>query len=1068
MFLSDLSVRRPVLTTVFSLFIVLLGIISFANLPVREYPDIDSPVVTVTTVYDGANPRVIETEITDLIEEELTSVEGIRTVSSSSREEVSSIVIEFDLNRDLDLGAQDIRDKISRISARLPDEAEDPIVAKSDADAQPIMWIRVQSDKRNLIELAEYTEKEIKDVFQNVSGVSKVIFGGQRKRAIHVLLDPKKIAAQGMTVLDIENALRNNNIDLPSGQILSDQKEFSVNLSAKLKSVKDYQNLIVRSNVSGIANVRLRDLATVIEGAERDRSFVRFNGQQGFGLGVIRQPKSNTLLISDEINKRMEELNKRLPEDIHLEIGYDAGVFIRASLNDVYKTIALASLLVIIIIFLFLRNFRSTLIPALSIPISLIGVMSVILAMGYTVNLMTLLGLIIAVGIVVDDSIIVLENIYRYIEMGMDPKEAAKKGASEITGAVIATTLVLVAIFLPIAFLKGITGRLLSEFAFSIAVATIISSFVALTMVPMLCSKFLSKDLANRRSFLYDMLESSFKFFEDLYFASLNFIIKLRYFIVPAVLVGCALLSVFLFKNTPGDFIPKEDRGNFLTILETPRGSSLSYLDEQVRKIENRLLKVPEIDTIISVAAFGIDAPGQVTQGIVINKLVDWKERSRSVFAIAGPLFGEFLSMPDAFVIPIFPNSGPSGGFGSQPVQFVIKSNNLDLLVKASALISQKASSLPSIKFARSNLKLDKPELEVIVNRDKALQMGVPIRDISRTLEILFGGIDITEFNEEGENYKVIVQVPRSQRSKPNKLEEVAVRSKPNVGAPIEGRLIQLANLIHVKESVTAESINHYDRKKAFTIDASPNEGFTQGQGLQEIETLAKNVIKQLAKDGFDISDLEYDYAGTSKELKDSNAALYFGFMVALLFAYLFLAGQYESFIQPIIVMVTVPLAITGALIGIFILTRMPIITQLLIDSGGPQWLQYALPQFKNISINVYSQIGIIMLIGMASKNGIIMVDFINQLRAQGKDMIEAIVEASKLRLRPILMTAFSTILGILPIAIASGVGAQSRQSMGVAVVAGMIFASFLTLFLVPCAYAVIVSIFSLAKKNSQ
>lgn len=1057
MSLSDLSVNRPVLATVFSLFILIVGAISFSGLPVREYPDIDPPVVTVTTVYDGANPRVIETEVTDIIEEELTSVEGIRSMTSTSREEVSTVVVEFELDRDVDISAQDVRDKIARIRGRLPENSEEPVISKADADAQPIMWVRVESDARSLLDLAEYVEREIKDQFQNIEGVSKVIFGGARKRAIQILIDPKRLAARGVTVLDIDQALKNNNVDLPSGQVLSESREFSVNLAGKLKSVSDYENLIIRANLNGINNVRLKDIARVTEGAENDRSFVRFNGKQGFGLAIVRQPKSNTLKISERVNDKIEELTGKIPQDIHLNVGYDAGVFIRYSINDVYKTILLASFLVVAIIFVFLRNFRSTVIPAVSIPISLIGVMAVILAMGFTVNLMTLLGLIIAVGIVVDDSIIVLENIYRYIEAGMEPHEAAKRGANEITGAVIATTLVLVAIFLPIAFLKGVTGRLLSEFAFSIAFATIISSFVALTMVPMLCSKFLSKELAMRTNPLLGLLEALFDFVDRLYASFITFIVKLRVVLVPLVLAACGFLMVFFYENTPKDFIPNEDRGSFFTIVETPRGSTLDYIDRQIRKAENMSMEIPEVDTCISVAAFGLDAPGQVTQGILINKLVDWKDRARNVFAIAGPLFAKFGSIPEAFVLPIFPSSGPGQGFGSQSIQLVVKSNNVDFLVKASALITQKSMALPSIMFARSNLRFDKPELDVIVNRDKALQLGVPLRDISRTLEILFGGIELTEFNEEGENYKVVVQVPRQERSNPRKLGEIAVRSNPNIrDSQNLGNLLQLSNLITVKETVTAESINHYDRKKSFTIDASPNAGYTAAAGIDELEAIAREVIEDLRKQGIEALDTEITYSGNSRELKDSNVALYFGFVVALIFAYIFLAGQFESFIHPIVIMMTVPLAIAGALLGLYILSLSPMFTQWLISMGAPFWLQFVIPQFKNISINIYSQIGIIMLIGMASKNGIIVVEFINQLREQGKPLMEAVLEASRLRLRPILMTAFSTILGILPIAIAAGVGSQSRQAMGVAVVAGMTFATFLTLFIVPCTYLLI------------
>lgn len=1053
MTLSDLSIKRPVLATVFSLVIMLFGAIAFYKLPVREYPDIDPPIVTVTTVYTGANSKVIESEITDVIEEELSSVEGIRTITSASRDQVSTITVEFNLDRDIDIGAQDVRDKISRIQARLPDNSESPVIAKADSDAQPIMWVRVESDKRSLIELADYVEREIKDEFQTISGVSKVIFGGERKKSIQVLINPKKLAALGLTVLDVESALRDNNIELPAGRVLSKTKEFTINVAAKLISAEQYKDLILKS---GRSVIRLRDVANVIEGPENDRSFVRFNGQKGFGLGVLRQPKSNTVLISKEVNKKIAELNKKIPDDIRLNIGYDAGIFIEQSIKEVYKTIVFASLLVLFIIFVFLRNIRTTLIPAVSIPVSLIGVMMVILALSFTVNLMTLLGLIIAIGIVVDDSIIVLENIYRYLEQGLDPKEAARRGANEITGAVIATTLVLVSIFLPITFIKGITGRLLSEFAVAISCATIISSFVALTLVPMLCSKFLTADMLqqldtkSKKNQAKEFLKQLFSKVENFYHSIITRVLDKRKVVVVATLFVCAIASCQLFKMLPKDFIPKEDRGSFFTIFETPKGSSIGYLDAQIRKAENMLLKIPEVETIISVAAFGRDAPGKVTQGILINRLVDWNERGRNVFAIASPLFEKFAEqIPEAFVIPIFPSSGPSNGFGSQPIQLVLKSSDLDFLVEISDAIAKRAFALPSIRFARSNLSLDKPELDIEIKRDKALQLGVAMKDISETMEILFGGIDITEFNDRGENYKVIVQVPREERENPRKLGELAVRGDQG--------LVQLSNLISIKETVTAEEFSHHDRKRSVTIDASPKSGFTPSQGLDDIENLALKIIEEFKEKGNSPKDLELDYLGNSKELKDANSALYFGFVIAIILAYLFLAGQFESFIYPAIIMLSVPLAITGALLGLYFFKLFPIFTNILIDNfGAPMFLQYMIPQFKNISLNVYSQIGIIMLIGMASKNGILLVEFINQLRNQGLPLMEAVAKASSMRLRPILMTAFSTILGIMPIAIAAGIGAQSRQSMGIAVVAGMAFSTVLTLLVIPCAYTII------------
>lgn len=1052
--LPDLSIQRPVLATVMSLLIVFAGFLAWTKLPVREYPDIDPPVITITTVYPGASSTVIESEITDLIESELSGITGIKTMTSSSRDQVSTIVLEFVLERDIDIAAQDVRDKIARITRKLPDNSDDPIIAKADSDAQPIMWIKVQSKTRNLIDLAEYVDKEIKDYFQNIPGVSNVIFGGERRRSIQVLLDAKKLAYYGLTVLDIEKALDANNIELPAGTILSKTKEFSINVNAKLTNPEDYANISIKDSRFGL--VKLKDVAQVILGAQNDKSFVRFNGQQGFGLGIVRQAKSNTIKISDKVYELIKDLQPKIPEDIELEVGYDAAQFIRLSLQELYTTIIQATLLVLLVIFVFLRNIRSTLIPSLAIPISLIGVMIGIQAFDFTLNQMTLLGLIIAIGIVVDDSIIVLENIYRYIEEGMDAKAAAKKGAEEISFAVIATTLVLISIFLPVTFLSGITGRLLSEFAFSLCFATAISSFVALTIVPMLCSRVFAKgkNLGSSKSEagswrLYSQvktrLESFFVGLEKSYVSALDFVLGQKTKFVSIVLLISVFVSVFLFNSLPKDFIPDEDRGTFFVIFKSPRGSNIDVIDKQIRKVETLLASIPEVATTIAVAAFGRDAPGKVTEGILIARLKHWEDRARKVGAIVGPLYPQLFAMPEVFTLPITPKSGPDSGFGSQPIQLVLKSNNLDFLVKASAAITQASATLPAIMFARSNLSLDKPELTVDINREKAQSLGLSMEDISKSIELLFTGIDVTEFNDKGENYKVILTVARDQKDSISKIGEFALRNN-------EGQMIQLSNLISVRETIGAEDLNHHNRKKSVTIEASPQVGVTPSDGLIALEKLAKSVIA-----GMDTlpADFEMDYLGTSKELQESNMALYFGFIIALIFAYLFLAGQFESFLSPVIIMLTVPLALVGALLGIFAFQFFPWITGILTGLLGEQfsWLQYAIPQFGNISLNLYSQVGMIMLIGMATKNGILLVEFMNQLKEQGMPIAVAVKEAARLRLRPVLMTAISTILGLLPVALALGIGTESRQSLGVVIITGMSLATFLTLFVVPVVY---------------
>jgi multidrug efflux pump subunit AcrB len=667
---------------------------------------------------------------------------------------------------------------------------------------------------------------------------------------------------------------------------------------------------------------------------------------------------------------------------------------------------------------------------------------------------MTLLGLVIAIGIVVDDSIIVLENVYRKIEEGYDPKLAAKEGTKEITLAVMATTLVLIVIFLPVAFLKGLSGRLLSEFAFSLCFATLISAFVALTLAPMLCSKILRHNPAAkqlgakpiRKTFIGKILGAIgdfYDFIENTYVNSIPFCLRHKRLIVIVSAISCSLISAAMFTYIPKDFIPNEDRGNFLTLIQTRTGTNLDYLDKQMRKAENILNKIPEMDTIISVAAFGRDGPGKVNEGIMINRLIPWDERSKNVFAIAGPLFDTFQSIPEAFVLPIFPSSGPETGFGSLPIEIVLKSQNIDFLSKLSKKILAEANSLPRLIFSTSDLSFNKPELEVRIDRDKAQKLGVNMREIARSLQILFASDDLTEFNLKGENYKVIARLPKYEKDEIRKLGEVPIKTE-------SGQLIALSNLIEVTPKVGVEEWNHLNRRRSVSIQAVPVPGVPASEGLRDLEKL---IFKIVAESPDKPVDFEIDYKGVSREEKESNAALYITFGIALLFAYLFLAGQFESFRSPLVILFTVPLAITGGLLGLALFQLFPLITKTAIALGAPFWIQFVIPQFNNISINIYSQIGIVMLIGLASKNGILLVEFIDQQREK-MPVYDAIQAACRLRLRPILMTALATVLGILPIALATGIGSQSRQSLGVVIVAGMLFSTFLTLFIIPCLYA--------------
>ncbi|HSO07334.1 MAG TPA: efflux RND transporter permease subunit [Pelomicrobium sp.] len=1009
MFLPDVSVRRPVLATVMSLVIVLMGVIAYDRLTVREYPNIDAPVVSVRTVYKGASAQVIESQITNPLEDSLAGIEGIKTLRSVSREEVSQITIEFVSTRDVDAAANDVRDRVARARGRLPDESDDPVVAKVEADAQAIMWLRLSSDRHSPLEITDYADRYAADALKTVPGVASVIIGGERKYAMRIWLDRQRLAAYGLTVQDVENALRAQNLEVPSGRIESRQREFTVLSETDLRTPEQFNNLIVRE-VRGYP-VRLKDLGRAELGAYDDRNIVRVNGREAVGLGVVKQSTANLLDVANGIKAMIPRIQATLPDGMQIKVAFDRSVFVDASIKAVYKVLAEALVLVVLVIFFFLRSVRATLIPFVTIPVSLIGAFFVIWVLGFSINVLTLLGIVLAVGLVVDDAIVVLENIYRYIEQGMKPMQAAFKGATEIAFAVVAMTITLAAVFAPLAFATGNTGRLFTEFALTVAAAVVVSGFVALTLTPMMCSKLLRHEKSHGR--VYNALESFFHALNAGYRRTLGASLRHRYVVVAAFL-AVAAVGATLFATLKSELAPTEDRGIFIVFGLAPEGSTLQYTDGYARQIEKLLAEVPEITSYFVVVAPGLEKPNPVNTLLAFVNLKSWDERERSQFAITGELAGKFG--PQLPGIRAFPINPPSLGqsFRDEPVQFVIQGTSYEALDQAVERMLAKAREYPGLSNPYTDLELNKPQLGVAIDRDKAAAVGVDIDVIGRTLESLLGGRDVTRFKREGEQYDVVVKLEDKDRVEPSDLTEIYVRSR-------DGRLIQLSNLVTVTEQVAPKELNHFNRFRAATIKARIAPGYTLEEGLAFLDSAAEEVLGE----GFTV-----DLAGQSRELREAGAELYFVFVLALGFIYLVLAAQFESFRSPLVIMLTVPLAITGAL--------------------AAMWL-------KGIMLNVYSQIGLVMLIGLITKNGILIVEFANQLRDQGREKLDAVIEAATLRLRPILMTSLATVLGAVPIALSTGAGAESRSAIGWVVVGGVSVGTLFTLYVIPTMYTFIV-----------
>jgi multidrug efflux pump len=1014
--LSHMSIERPVFATVMSLAIILFGVIAFIQLPVREYPDIDPPIISVVTLYRGASPNVVETEITNILEEQFATLQGVKTLSSSSKEEGSVITIEFELSRNIDEAANDVRDRVSRVRSALPREIDDPIISKVEADAEAIVWMALSSKEHSGLELTEVADRVLKERLQRIDGVGSVIIAGERKYAMRVWLDPLRMAAHGLTAQDVELAIRSENAEIPGGRVEGSGREFAVRTRGELSKPEEFGAIIVSQKNNDV--VRLRDIAEVAVGPADERSAVRYNGGQAVGLGIVKQSKSSTVDVAAAVNAALPELIKLMPAGMKLDIAYDSSVFINESIGEVKETLLIALCLVVLVVLAFLKSARATAIPTLAIPVSIIGALAVAYFAGFTLNILTLLALVLAIGLVVDDAIVVLENIFRHMEMGKTRWRAAIDGSAEIGFAVIATTIALVAVFVPLAFMTGSVGRLFNEFGITVAVAVLISGFVALTLTPMLSSKMLKPLHGTGKGWASRSFDAFFDWLNAIYNRILKSALRRPKTMITAGVLAI-VLSAVLLRILPSELVPVEDRGVGFGIVIAPEGSTLEYTDRYMKEIESRLLALPERNGVFSALGLGFGGPGQVTNGFIFLNMKPLGERKKSQQQIVQELFPQLIGIPGVLAFVINPPS-IGGSFSSSPVEYVLQGDNYEELNQAVGIMMGEASKLGYLINMNTDLHLNKPQLDVNIDRERASGLGVSVSDIGSTLETLLGGRVATNFKRGTKQYDVILQMRPQARSTPDAIQDLYVRGS--------GGLVQLANVVHLNETVAPKELNHYNRVRSATITASLVPGVSIGQALDELDKIAATKLP---------AGIKREFGGQSLEYKSSSTSLYLMFLLAVIFIYLVLSAQFESFVHPFTILLSVPLAVFGALLTLFIFRE---------------------------SLNIYSQIGLIMLIGLVTKNAILIVEFANQLRSRGSSASDAVVEAATIRLRPILMTSFATIFGILPIALGLGAGAESRRPLGLAVVGGLFFSTMLTLVIVPVVYSLLAR-FTRAKK---
>jgi multidrug efflux pump len=1009
MILSDASVRRPVMATVLSLLLVAFGLVAFDRLPLREYPDIDPPVVSVDTVYPGAAANVVETRITQLIEDRIAGVEGIETIESVSEDGRSTITIEFDIGRDIDGAANDIRDRVSGILDQLPVEAEPPDIQKVDSNEDVIMWLNLVSDRMTVPELTDYARRYLVDRFSVLDGVARVRVGGNQTYAMRVWLDRNALAARGLTVADIEGALRAENVELPAGSVESLERQFSVRTERSFQTPEQFARLVVARGTDGYL-VRLGDVARVERGTEEDRTVFRGNGVPMIGLGIIKQSTANTIAVADRAKAEMARINPTLPEGMEIKQSYDTSVFVKDAIKEVYKTLGIAIGLVVLVIFLFLGSVRAMLVPAVTVPVSLVATFTVLLALGFSVNILTLLALVLAIGLVVDDAIVVLENIHRRMEQyGETRLVAAFRGTRQVGFAVIATTVVLVAVFVPIAFLQGDVGRLFTEFALTMAAAVSFSTFVALSLSPMLASKILPQD--HRRASLSAGVDWVFARVRRGYGVLLRFFLRQKW-LVGLLFAATVAGAWWLFQQIPQEYAPQEDRGAFFLLVNGPEGASFGYMEEYMDEIERRLLPYAESGEAIRVlmrTPRGFGGGDSYNTGIVIMVMAPFGER-RSSWEIMDEIRAKLGDLPGVRAFPVMRQ-----GFGARiqkPLQFVIGGGTYEELAAwRDLLLAEIDKTNPGLIGIDWDYKETKPQLRVEIDYDRAADLGVTVSTVGRTLETMLGSRKVTTYIDAGEEYDLILEGERDAQRTPASLQNIYVRSERS------GELIPLSNLVRVSEMADSNSLNRYNRLRAITIEANLADDLALGDALAYLEDLVAEHLPEQAI---------VDYKGQSQDFRSSGGGILFVFLLGIAVVYLVLAAQFESWVHPFVIMLTVPLAMAGALLGL--------------------WL-------TDQTLNIYSEIGLIMLVGLSAKNGILIVEFANQLRDQGKEFRDALLEAADVRLRPIVMTGITTAAGSIPLLLSTGAGAETRTVIGTVILAGVLAATLFTLFVVPVAY---------------
>ena len=1009
MLISDVSVRRPVFAAVISLILVIVGGMSVGSMPIREFPDIERPIVSITTDYRGAASDIVERRVTQVLEDQLAGIAGITKISSVSYDERSIITLEFTRDRDIDGAANDVRDRVSSVLGVLPDEAEPPQISKQDSGAETSMWISVSSDTRSIMEVSDFAERYIIDALSAVDGVARVRNSGVRRPAMRIWIDTKRLAARELTVADIEDALRRENVQIPSGRLESTAREFTLRTNTGFQSVSDFEKLVLKQG-EGDYLIRLGEVADVEFAPEDRRSYSATDGVAGMGFGIIPQAQANLLQVNTDVARRLKELQATMPADIDLAINIDTAVFIRASLLEVGKALAIALALVLIVIYAFIGTVRATIIPAVTIPISIIAAFTVMAALGFSINTLTLLGFVLAIGLVVDDAIVVLENIVRRIE-GKEPTLlAAVNGSREIGFAVIATTLVLIAVILPVSFMPGNIGDIFSEFGISLAAAVAFSSLIALTLVPMLTSKLFHDNRLHRGRFAR-FVDALFQRLSSRYERILRRAAA-RPMLVIALALAIFLSSLSLLNKLPAEFMPREDRGLAMAMIKAPDGSSLDYTLGYIRKVEEIMLADKEKGDVLRVLGRSGSwrAGADVNVGRVIAPLEVWSKRERSAQELVSHWNRQFADLPGAQVFAFAPGAWAIGQ-SSRPLAIVLGGTNYDELAQWRDIVMEEASRLPGLSNLQSDYNERKPKIDVFVNRDRAADLGVSLSNVGRTLETILGSRVVTTFIRDGEEYRVILQGADERRQTPSDLETIYVRSQTS------GALIPLSNLVQLTEVAGPVDLRRFDRMRSITISASLEDNYSLGDALAAFERIVGNNLPESARLGYD---------GESREFKATGSSVYVTFILALVIAYLVLAAQFESFRHPLIIMTTVPLAVTGALIGLWVFGS---------------------------TVNIYSQIGAIMLIGLAAKNGILIVEFANQLRDRGEDYREAVIHSARTRLRPVLMTSMCTAFGSIPLVLATGAGELSRQSIGAVVFFGVSFSVLLTLVVVPSVY---------------